>query len=134
MRYRHSAMNAKTNGPPSKGDGGGGYQCDYVDDDGGGNKYDMVEYRQKQIGKQRSTLQQKQKHIAKRNAKTKLQLFFNGCCRLWVGICFGLCCIIGHTWAGFACLSNPCVFGVCIDDINRWVYVFFSENFLIIIL
>lgn len=23
--------------------------------------------------------------------------------------------------AGFACLSNPCVFGVCIDDLNRWV-------------
>lgn len=21
--------------------------------------------------------------------------------------------------AGFACLSNPCVFGVCIDDLNR---------------
>lgn len=23
--------------------------------------------------------------------------------------------------AGFACLSNPCVFGVCVDDLNRWV-------------
>lgn len=21
--------------------------------------------------------------------------------------------------AGFACLSNPCVFGVCVDDLNR---------------
>lgn len=25
--------------------------------------------------------------------------------------------------AGYACLSNPCVFGVCIDDLNRWVTV-----------
>lgn len=30
-----------------------------------------------------------------------------------------LCCIIRGNWAGFACLSNPCVFGVCIDDLNR---------------
>ncbi|XP_058820383.1 protein eyes shut [Topomyia yanbarensis] len=25
---------------------------------------------------------------------------------------------LSHTEAGFACLSNPCVYGVCIDDIN----------------
>lgn len=25
--------------------------------------------------------------------------------------------------AGFACLSNPCVFGVCVDDLNRWVQI-----------
>lgn len=39
--------------------------------------------------------------------------------KIWLGLCFSLCCIIGHTLAGYACLSNPCVFGVCIDDLNR---------------
>lgn len=36
-------------------------------------------------------------------------------------IIFGLCCAIKGNWAGFACLSNPCIFGVCIDDLNRFV-------------
>lgn len=27
--------------------------------------------------------------------------------------------LIKSAYAGFACLSNPCVFGVCIDDLNR---------------
>lgn len=27
--------------------------------------------------------------------------------------------LLNHTEAGFACLSNPCVYGVCIDDLNR---------------
>lgn len=39
--------------------------------------------------------------------------------RLWIGLCIGLCCFIGNSLAGFACLSNPCIFGVCIDDLNR---------------
>ncbi|XP_053692498.1 protein eyes shut [Sabethes cyaneus] len=26
--------------------------------------------------------------------------------------------VLNHTEAGFACLSNPCVYGVCIDDLN----------------
>lgn len=36
-------------------------------------------------------------------------------------IIFGICCAIKGNWAGFACLSNPCIFGVCIDDLNRFV-------------
>ena len=26
-----------------------------------------------------------------------------------------------HTEAGFACLSSPCVYGICMDDLNRCV-------------
>ncbi|XP_065093274.1 protein eyes shut [Ochlerotatus camptorhynchus] len=26
--------------------------------------------------------------------------------------------VLNHTEAGFACLSNPCIYGVCIDDLN----------------
>lgn len=36
-------------------------------------------------------------------------------------IVFVMCCAIRGNSAGFACLSNPCVFGVCIDDLNRLV-------------
>lgn len=28
-------------------------------------------------------------------------------------------CFVGTAFGGFACLSNPCLFGVCIDDLNR---------------
>ena len=38
---------------------------------------------------------------------------------LMITIYFGLVHSIEITRAGFACLSNPCVFGVCIDDLNR---------------
>lgn len=34
-----------------------------------------------------------------------------------------LAILVGSSQAGFACLSNPCVFGVCIDGLNRWVQV-----------
>lgn len=27
--------------------------------------------------------------------------------------------IFKSTFAGFACLSNPCFHGICMDDINR---------------
>ncbi|XP_034670265.1 protein eyes shut [Drosophila subobscura] len=35
---------------------------------------------------------------------------------LLLGFCLGL--LVGGGEAGFACLSNPCVFGVCIDGLN----------------
>ena len=37
----------------------------------------------------------------------------------FVFLVIGLCCSISGCVAGYACLSNPCVFGVCIDDLNR---------------
>lgn len=48
-----------------------------------------------------------------------IQLFFNDYFRLWIFISLLVCCTFKISLAGFACLSNPCVFGVCIDDLNR---------------
>lgn len=40
-------------------------------------------------------------------------------CKFSLGFCVALICLIENCFAGYACLSNPCIFGVCIDDINR---------------
>lgn len=39
--------------------------------------------------------------------------------RGWLALCITTVFLIKSTFAGFACLSNPCIFGVCIDDLNR---------------
>lgn len=39
--------------------------------------------------------------------------------KLILGFCIAVIFLIENCWAGYACLSNPCIFGVCIDDINR---------------
>lgn len=39
--------------------------------------------------------------------------------KLLLIFCVGLILFVGNCWAGYACLSNPCLFGVCIDDLNR---------------
>lgn len=31
--------------------------------------------------------------------------------------------------AGFACLSNPCIYGICIDELNRWVFKVDNREF-----
>lgn len=50
--------------------------------------------------------------------KSRITLRFNGLITLllYVGTMFQ------YSEAGFACLSNPCVFGVCIDGLNRYDY------------
>ncbi|XP_052892396.1 protein eyes shut [Anopheles moucheti] len=42
------------------------------------------------------------------------------CCWWWsaLALCLISCSLVHLTEAGFACLSNPCVYGVCIDDLN----------------
>ena len=105
-------MNIKSNvPPPSKGGGFVGGS------DGGGIQ---ISCQDKRIKKQRK------RHLSKKQRKSKVKQtvreYFKdnySCCRLWIGLCIGLSCVISNTWAGFACLSNPCVFGVCIDDLNR---------------
>lgn len=68
--------------------------------------------------KNRSKLHQYQHRWQRNNQmwRTFVNCNYNSLC-LWIGI--AICCFIGNTFAGFACLSNPCVFGVCIDDLNR---------------
>lgn len=44
-------------------------------------------------------------------------------CLLFSALILGV--LVGSGQAGFACLSNPCVFGVCIDGLNRWVVATF---------
>lgn len=44
---------------------------------------------------------------------------FNKHNKLMLGLCIVVVFLIENCWAGFACLSNPCIFGVCLDDINR---------------
>lgn len=39
--------------------------------------------------------------------------------RSWLALSITTVFLIKSAYAGFACLSNPCVFGVCIDDLNR---------------
>lgn len=39
--------------------------------------------------------------------------------RGWLALSITTVFLIKSTFAGFACLSNPCIFGVCIDDLNR---------------
>lgn len=42
-----------------------------------------------------------------------------------------VCHIIANSEAGFSCVSNPCVYGICVDDINRLeIYPFRSTLFL----
>ncbi|XP_037042682.1 protein eyes shut [Bradysia coprophila] len=47
-----------------------------------------------------------------------IQLFFNDYLRSWIFLLLLVCCTFNIGWAGLACLSNPCVFGVCMDDLN----------------
>lgn len=35
--------------------------------------------------------------------------------------CALLVCLINANESSYGCSSNPCIFGVCIDDLNRWV-------------
>lgn len=58
-----------------------------------------------------------------------IQLFFNDYFRLWIFISLLVCCTFKISWAGFACLSNPCVFGVCIDDLNRLEINYYESKF-----
>lgn len=39
--------------------------------------------------------------------------------KIMLGLCVVVIFLIENCWAGYACLSNPCIFGVCMDDINR---------------
>lgn len=48
-----------------------------------------------------------------------IQLFYNDYLKSWIFLLLLVCCTFNMGWAGLACLSNPCVFGVCIDDLNR---------------
>lgn len=39
--------------------------------------------------------------------------------KIMLGLCVVVIFLIENCQAGYACLSNPCIFGVCMDDINR---------------
>lgn len=41
--------------------------------------------------------------------------------RGWLAFSITTIFLIKSAYAGFACLNNPCVFGVCIDDLNRYI-------------
>ncbi|XP_035916517.1 protein eyes shut [Anopheles stephensi] len=51
---------------------------------------------------------------ANKSSETRTQCFY----RCWWLSMLVLFLTSGSTKAGFACLSNPCVYGVCIDDLN----------------
>lgn len=39
----------------------------------------------------------------------------------WYGAFLWLAACMSTAGAGLACLSDPCIHGVCIDDVNRFV-------------
>lgn len=42
------------------------------------------------------------------------------CNYVLIGFVLLVCLINGCSTTSFGCSSNPCIFGVCIDDLNRW--------------
>lgn len=94
------------------------------EDRGGGGSYNENKCEQNRAISDESKQVSQQDHCQHRRQRQPITSYrqcyrFTKHNKLILGLCIVVVFLIENCWAGFACLSNPCIFGVCLDDINR---------------